>query len=415
MKKYIAHVLSIGTLNPYTGKHKYSKNNGWNIYDEKENGETWATGMTAILVGYNKRKPAFIVFHAQNNIKAGDEILLKNNDTGRKVNSSFYTVVDTVSAEKESLNKMLLEYGFDYRPTKAFRKKQFNNKLATCFVTKGVELVKQTKILSIKKHALSVFFCNLNTMNEHILSLIETGDRNNIYIALQLAKQTKPKTNILKYFLQLFNFANIHTHNITDEQLVNKLVNLFNIKLLKFGNFNDVPKNIAALKHLKQIHIQYGSGEMPKHIFNTNISTIKIYNSNDVYVPSEINNAKKLTGFSIKTLKGFEIPANIFCSSVKALGINAEYIKFPENIKCSSKIKSLSLNTKLKIYNVPESFFKLKLNRLILPNANEELVIKIVENISTLKMLALSKQTSYNYLFEEKLKKINSELFITIV
>jgi hypothetical protein len=115
-------VLSIGVINPNTGKTMYD----WGIYDEP-----WATSkMAATLVSGGS-----LIFGAGEPEEIRKQFELVGNDSGRRLRD--VTVIDSCELSKENLLAMLKRNGYDYTPIKAFKKRpEGNRKLSTCYVFK---------------------------------------------------------------------------------------------------------------------------------------------------------------------------------------------------------------------------------------------------------------------------------------
>ena len=115
-------VLSIGVINPNTGKTMYD----WGIYDE-----FWSNNsMSATLV-----QGGHLIFGAGEGLERGTKLQLVGNDSGRKLKD--VTVVDSCLLSKERLLEMLKRNGYDYTPIKAFKKRPAGNrKLGISYVFK---------------------------------------------------------------------------------------------------------------------------------------------------------------------------------------------------------------------------------------------------------------------------------------
>lgn len=125
-KTLTAHVLSIGVANPWTGSTGYD----WNLYDSEWNNKMYAflTNRRCILFSANK-----------NSFKIGDDVLLRGNDTQRKMFS--VKIIDVSKVNKEELNAMLKKHGFDYTPLRPFAKRTNNTqRLQTSYSVKGIQL-----------------------------------------------------------------------------------------------------------------------------------------------------------------------------------------------------------------------------------------------------------------------------------
>lgn len=101
-------VLSIGNVNPNTGKTMYD----WGIYDE-----FWSRSeMSANLIS-----GGHLIFGAGKGEEPGTQLELRGNDTGRLLKTA--TVVDSCILTKENLLAMLKKNGYDYTPLRAFQKR----------------------------------------------------------------------------------------------------------------------------------------------------------------------------------------------------------------------------------------------------------------------------------------------------
>jgi hypothetical protein len=123
-KQLEAYAISIGVINILTGKTMYD----WSIYDNS-NSYVYYTGSN-------------LLYAVEGTFEIGDNVLLKNNDTNRKINN--YTIVDSCKCIKDDVINMLLKHGYDYRPARAFKKKQFDRKLMTSFSIKGVKNINES-------------------------------------------------------------------------------------------------------------------------------------------------------------------------------------------------------------------------------------------------------------------------------
>lgn len=113
--------LTIGVINIQSGKTQYD----WSIYDEfhKDSKLFYCSG-------------GFLMLGAPGSLEIGDDIVIRNNDTQRKMKDA--TVKAILSTDKDTLIKELLELEFDYRQMRAFKKKAFSRKLSTSYSIKGV-------------------------------------------------------------------------------------------------------------------------------------------------------------------------------------------------------------------------------------------------------------------------------------
>lgn len=114
-------VLSIGVVNPNTGKTMYE----WGIYDD-----FWKNGMSASLT-----TGGHLLFSAGKGFDAGEEFALRSNDSRRFL--KLVDVIDSCQVSKESLLDMLKRNGYDYTPLRPFAKRApGNKKLSTSYVLK---------------------------------------------------------------------------------------------------------------------------------------------------------------------------------------------------------------------------------------------------------------------------------------
>jgi hypothetical protein len=124
MRNLEAAALSIGSINIQTGKGQYD----WSIYDMAESTQMYL---------YNGNR---LIYAAKNTFEVGDQVLLRGNDSRRKMNEGKITAL--LPCDREGMIEALLEHGFDYRVLRAFAKKRFKNKLQTSYSIKGVSLAK---------------------------------------------------------------------------------------------------------------------------------------------------------------------------------------------------------------------------------------------------------------------------------
>ena len=111
-------VIAIGMVKPLTGETEH----GWNMY---------GNGAFVTLTGH------FLLYHSNpNDFTIGEEIELRGNDSGRKLKTA--QIVDQSPADKDSVLAMLLKNGYDYYPSRAFKKKRFDRKLITSYSVKGI-------------------------------------------------------------------------------------------------------------------------------------------------------------------------------------------------------------------------------------------------------------------------------------
>jgi len=113
-----ASVISIGKVNIQTGNTKYN----WSVYDSSSK-IFYAGGI--LLYG-----------STENELKIGDILTLRNNDSNRLVTRC--KIIDSAPANKEAVIEMLLKHEYDYRPARAFKKKEFSKKLKTSYSIKGI-------------------------------------------------------------------------------------------------------------------------------------------------------------------------------------------------------------------------------------------------------------------------------------
>ena len=114
-------VLSIGKVKPHTGETMFD----WNLYE--------GIGPEGTIT----LADSFLLYHANpEDFKIGEEVELRNNDSGRKVKTAI--IRDQAPANREAVLEMLLRNQFDYYPTRAFKKKRFPRKLDTSYSVKGI-------------------------------------------------------------------------------------------------------------------------------------------------------------------------------------------------------------------------------------------------------------------------------------
>jgi hypothetical protein len=118
-------VLAIGVVKPHTGETGH----GWNMYD------SWYAGET----GFVTLTDGFLMYHSNaDDFTVGEDIVLQGNDSGRKLKTT--RIRAQAPAERDAVLKMLLDNGYDYYPTRAFRKKRFSRKLTTSYSVKGITI-----------------------------------------------------------------------------------------------------------------------------------------------------------------------------------------------------------------------------------------------------------------------------------
>jgi len=122
MKKTVF-CLPIGVVNINSGATMYD----WSIYDE-----FWNNKMFAFLASNG-----FLIFSSNElDFEIGDIAELRGNDTQRLLKTT--TIIDKVIVTRQTLTEMLLNNKYDYRPAKAFKKKEFSRKLSTSYSVKGI-------------------------------------------------------------------------------------------------------------------------------------------------------------------------------------------------------------------------------------------------------------------------------------
>jgi|GEM_PF-6390703 len=108
-----AFVLSIGVINPNTGKTQFD----WGIYDT-----FWNNNMHAFLAGY-----CLIFSSSESNFEIGEKVTLRNNDSQRKIKD--VSIIDKCICSREALLNMLLKNGYDYFSKTTISKKQILKKI----------------------------------------------------------------------------------------------------------------------------------------------------------------------------------------------------------------------------------------------------------------------------------------------
>lgn len=112
-------VLSIGVININTGKTQYD----WSIYDDKPE-----------ITNLYHCKEGFLIRGAKGSLEIGDSVIMRNNDTRRKLGCA--TIDKVLPVTREELIDGLYELGYDYKPKRAFKKSAFKKKLRTSFTLK---------------------------------------------------------------------------------------------------------------------------------------------------------------------------------------------------------------------------------------------------------------------------------------
>ncbi len=112
-------VLSVGVINIPSGKTKWD----WNIYDSK---------MQAFLTSSR-----FLLLAEKDTFSVGDDFKLFDNDSSRSLGKSG-KIIDSSPCEKEALIEMLYKNGYDYKPSRAWTKKEMKKKLDTSYSVKGI-------------------------------------------------------------------------------------------------------------------------------------------------------------------------------------------------------------------------------------------------------------------------------------
>jgi hypothetical protein len=117
-------VLSIGVVNINNGNTMYD----WGIYDE-----FWNNTMYAFLAN------DFLIFSTnEDDFEINEPIILRNNDSNRKIKES--TITDKSIVNKDELMEMLKRNGFDYTQLRPFQaRKAYNRKLITSYSVKGIK------------------------------------------------------------------------------------------------------------------------------------------------------------------------------------------------------------------------------------------------------------------------------------
>jgi len=119
-QKFTAAVLSIGIINILTGKTQYD----WSIYQNDRSTVSLTNDST-------------LLYSSPGTFEIGDSVLLRNNDTNRKVGGPV-EIVAIMNCDKESVLSTLKEHGYDYYPLRPFQKRKLNRKLKTSYSIKGV-------------------------------------------------------------------------------------------------------------------------------------------------------------------------------------------------------------------------------------------------------------------------------------
>ena len=119
---YEAQVLPIGVINIQTGKTQYD----WSVYQSDTTRLFLCSG-------------GFFLYGVEGSLNVGDKLTLRNNDSNRKLKET--TVIAIMPTNREEVVKSLLDFNYDYRQLRAFKKKRFKNKLMTSYSIKGVKLI----------------------------------------------------------------------------------------------------------------------------------------------------------------------------------------------------------------------------------------------------------------------------------
>ena len=119
-RRLTAAALSIGVVNMTTGKTQYD----WSIYEDDKAGVFLTSG-------------GYLLFASPGSFEIGDSVLLRNNDTNRKLQDAR-TIIGIAKSDYESVMTMLEEHGWDYRPIRAFKKRKNKSRLSTSYSIKGI-------------------------------------------------------------------------------------------------------------------------------------------------------------------------------------------------------------------------------------------------------------------------------------
>lgn len=124
-KEITAHVISVGKVNPNVGVTDF----GWKIY------ETWPKGMEAYYFGWG------YLFGTKGSLKVGDNVILRGNDSGRKLKN--VKIIDVCPVDRDKMLEMTKKNGWDFYPKKPFAKKaagmQNNTRFGVSYSIKGIE------------------------------------------------------------------------------------------------------------------------------------------------------------------------------------------------------------------------------------------------------------------------------------
>lgn len=237
---------------------------------------------------------------------------------------------------------------------------------------------------------------------ERIQSLISTGDKENIDLALQLAKgQGFSEEEVLKGWDTLLEFI------CTMEGLPYRLVDVFNLETISYYNklLYFLPRKIGRLFRLKELQINTCLlQELPDEVtLLKNLERLNLTGNNLSDLPDKIGDLSRLEHLELTRNNISDLPDSfVNLKSLKSLDLYFNPISvLPDDMNQLTNLKRLSLG-KTTLWSFGETIEKLihtNLENLALNNNNLEF---LPPNIQYLKSLTTLNLTGNNFPNKEK-------------
>ena len=215
----------------------------------------------------------------------------------------------------------------------------------------------------------------METRNK-IISLIESGDKDNITLAVQLAKsQYNPlyqELYLLCVYVFTVKFRSLgeeeryrrlkvvtSEENILDEIVDVLIQDQFILNMFEYPNKKNYPisETLKYMKNLKVLRLDCQKlNEIPEWIFKLHkLEALTLKDNNIKVVPKEINNLKNLKALELARNQLTEFPDVFGCESLRSLYINVNQITHVSE-EIADKIEQLENFRSLGIYNNPVEY-----------------------------------------------------------
>ncbi len=211
------------------------------------------------------------------------------------------------------------------------------------------------------------YYQNLIVMDSNIEylpqlnALLQTGQKANIAISVELAKGLGLHTVFLKPWLELMRMI----HFKQRKSLQNSLELLFKFESIKLSvlNLKKNPEVVFLLPNLKNLYLNNNKiTEIPESIGNLkNLEVLELANNQIRKLPIEIENLQNLKVLLLSNNSISILPDEFGkLKSLNTLYLNSNYIqKLPDSIDKLSNLKILNLSGNNNIYIDENAFFSL--------------------------------------------------------